>query len=256
MEAETTQNVSGSIDELERKKHFKGKVVKTTLAGAIVDIGLEVPGVVHISQLQKEPVKRLEDVVKVGQTVDVWVRRVFPKKKRIDLTMIEPLALEWFEIKKDMIFEGKVVRIEKFGVFVDIGAERPGLVHVSELTHSYIRTPQEVVKEGDEVEVKVLEVNQKKKQVRLSMKALEMKPEKISKPKKSSSKEKATQQEESEKEVPTPTAMEVAMREAMERVQTDETEPVREKSKPKSQGSTDELDDILSRTLKNRVATK
>lgn len=256
MEAEKDQTVPGSINEIERKMHFIGKVVKTTLAGAIVDIGMEVPGVVHISQLQREPVKRLEDVIQVGQTVDVWVRRVIPKKKRIDLTMIEPLALEWYEIKKDMIFEGKVVRLEKFGVFVDIGAERPGLVHVSELTHGYIRTPQEVVKEGDEVEVKVLEVNQKKKQVRLSMKALETKPEKPPRPKKSPAKEKSSQPVETEKEEPTPTAMEVAMREAMERVQTDEGETVQEKTQRKGQGSKDELDDILSRTLKNRVATK
>jgi small subunit ribosomal protein S1 len=256
MDADTTQNVPGSIDELERKMHFKGKVVKTTLAGAIVDIGMDVPGVVHISQLQKEPVKRLEDIVQVGQTVDVWVRRVFPKKKRIDLTMIEPLALEWYEIKKDMVVEGKVVRLEKFGVFVDIGAERPGLVHVSELTHGYIRTPQEFIKEGDEVEVKVLDVNQKKKQVRLSMKALEMKPEKPPRPKKGPAKEKAAQPQEEEKEVPTPTAMEMAMREAMERVQTDEGETIQEKTKKKGQGSKDELDDILSRTLKNRVVTK
>jgi small subunit ribosomal protein S1 len=256
MEEETSQTVPGSIDDLERKMHFTGKVVKTTLAGAIVDIGMEVPGVVHISQLQTEPVKRLEDIVQVGQTVDVWIRRVYPKKKRIDLTMIKPLALEWYEIKKDMVVEGKVVRLEKFGVFVDIGAERPGLVHVSELTHGFIRTPQEVVKEGDEVEVKVLEVNPKKKQVRLSMKALEMKPEKPAKPKKGPTKEKIAQPEEAEKEEPTPTTMEAAMREAMERAQTDEGETEREKTKRRSQGSAEELDDILSRTLKNRVATK
>jgi ribosomal protein S1 len=256
MDEDITQTVPGSIEELERKMHFKGKIVKTTLAGAIVDIGMEIPGVVHISQLQKEPVKRLEDVVKVGQTVDVWVRRVFPKKQRIDLTMIQPLALEWYELKKDMVVEGKVVRLEKFGVFVDIGAERPGLVHVSELTHGYIRTPQEFVKEGDQVEVKVLDVNQKKKQVRLSMKALEMKPEKPPKPKKGPVKEKAAQAEEAEQEEATPTAMEIAMREAMDRVHTDEAEVAQEKTKKKPQTSKDEVEDMLSRTLKNRVATK
>lgn len=256
MEANTPQTVPTSIEELERKMRFTGKVVKTTLAGAIVDIGMETPGVVHISQLRKEPVKRVEEVVEVGQTVEVWIRRVFPKKKRIDLTMIKPLDLEWYEIKKDMVFEGKVVRLEKFGVFVDIGAERPGLVHISELTHGYIRAPQEVVKVGDEVEVKVLDVNQRKKQVRLSMKALEMKPEMPPKPKKTAPKEKAPASEKVEKVEPVPTAMEVAMREAMERVQTDEDEIVTEKSKQKTQASKEELEDILSRTLKNRVATK
>src|SRR3970040_2362611 len=143
------------LSDIKRKMHLTGSVIKTTLAGAIVDIGLEIPGVVHISQLQRDPVNRVEDVVQVGQTVDVWVRRVEPKRGRIELTMIEPPLLEWNELDKDLVVKGKVIRLEKFGVFVDIGAERPGLLHISELTHGYIKTPGEVVKEGDEVEVKV-----------------------------------------------------------------------------------------------------
>ena len=99
-----------------------------------------------------------------------------PEKDRIELTMIKPLGLEWREIDKDMVLKGKVVRIENFGVFVDIGAERPGLVHISEITHDYIKTPNDVVKEGDEVQVKVLAVNRQKKQIKLSMKALEEPP--------------------------------------------------------------------------------
>jgi ribosomal protein S1 len=91
--------------------------------------------------------------------------------------MIKPLDLEWGEIEKDSVVKGKVSRLERFGVFVDIGAERPGLVHISELTHDYIHSPGEIVKEGDEVEVKVLDVDRRKKQIRLSMKALEEKPE-------------------------------------------------------------------------------
>ena len=256
---ETNMSSPINIDDIKRKMFFTGKVVKTTLAGAIVDIGLEIPGVIHISQLQKDPVKRVEDVVQAGQTVDVWVRRIFPKKNRIELTMIKPLDLEWGEIEKEMVIKGKVSRLEKFGVFVDIGAERPGLVHISELTHDYIRTPNEVVKEGDEVEVKVLDINRQKKQIKLSMKALEEKPEKITKviQAKIDKKEKETsstqqQQPEVEKETPVPTAMEMALREAMERVSTTETVTT---IKKKSKGS-NELEDILKRTLKNKVATR
>jgi small subunit ribosomal protein S1 len=252
-------NVSSpiKIDDIKRKMFFTGKVVKITLAGAFVDIGLVIPGVIHISQLQKDPVKRVEDVVQVGQSVDVWVRRVFPKKNRIELTMIKPLDLEWGEIEKDMVVKGKVTRLEKFGVFVDIGAERPGLVHISELTHDYIRTPNEVVKEGEEVEVKVLEVNRQKKQIKLSMKALEEKPEKIVKviQAKIDKKEPAgaqPQQAEVAKEAPIPTAMEMALREAMDRVSS--SEPVTT-TKKKSKNS-HELEDILKRTLRNKVATR
>jgi len=253
-------NVSSpiKIDDIKRKMVFTGKVVKIILAGAIVDIGLEIPGVIHISQFQKDPVKRVEDVVQVGQSVDVWVRRVFPKKNRIELTMIKPLDLEWGEIEKDMVVKGKVSRLEKFGVFVDIGAERPGLVHISELTHDYIRTPNEVVKEGEEVEVKVLEVNRQKKQIKLSMKALEEKPEKIVKVIQAKIDKKETaggqpQHAEVEKEAPVPTAMEMALREAMERVSS--TEPVTTATKKKTKNS-NELEDILKRTLTNKVATR
>ena len=241
-----------SLDEIKRKTHFTGKVVKTTLAGAIVDIGMDIPGVVHISQLSTEPVNRVEDVVQVGQSVDVWVRRVYSQKGRLELTMVKPLDLEWREIKKDMVIKGKVSRLEKFGVFVEIGAERPGLVHVSELTHDYIRNPGDVVKEGDEVDVMVLGVNRQKKQIKLSMKALEEKPEKVAKavlekPRESKNPVAA----EKEKEEVVPTAMEMALREAMDRVKTTEKAP---QSKAKRKGSgQDELEKILSRTLKQKV---
>jgi small subunit ribosomal protein S1 len=242
-----------TLDEIKRKTHFTGKVVKTTLAGAIVDIGLDTPGVVHISQLSKEPVNKVEDVVQIGQTVDVWVRRVYPQKGRIELTLIEPLALEWREIKKDMVVKGKVSRLEKFGVFVDIGSERPGLVHVSELTHDYIRNPGDVVKEGDEVEVMVLGVNRQKKQIKLSMKALEEKPIKVAKAAQDKPKDsKESKEPEKVKEEVVPTAMEVALREAMERVKTTQKAP---ESKAKRKGaSQDELEKILNRTLKQKVS--
>jgi small subunit ribosomal protein S1 len=239
------------LNDIQRKMHFSGTVTKTTLAGAVVDIGLDTPGVVHISQLQSGPVNRVEDVVHPGQTVEVWVRRVFPKKNRIELTMIEPLALEWREITKGMVIKGKVTRIEKFGAFVDIGAERPGLVHISEMTHDYIKSPNEVVKEGDEIEVQVLSVNRHKKQIKLSMKALEEKPVKVAR--------EVQQQKSSEptvKDEPVPTAMEMAMREAMERSQTreEEVEP-QVKGKPKSNASKDEIEDILARTLQHKART-
>jgi len=234
-----------SLEDVKRKMHFTGTVTKITLAGAVVDIGLEVPGVVHISQLQTEPVNRVEDVVQVGQKVDVWVRRVFPKKNRLELTMIEPLALEWREIQKGMVVKGKVTRLEKFGAFIDIGAERPGLVHISEMAHDYIKSPSEVVKEGDEVEVQVLSVNRHKKQIKLSMKALEEPPVKVAR------EVQQPKAEEVEKEEPVPTAMEIALREAMERSQS-RGEHIENPSKNKRRATADDIERILARTLQNR----
>jgi len=258
--AEVSQ--SDLVSDIKQKQHFTGKVIKITLAGAIVDIGSGVPGVVHISQIQKEPVKRVEDVIQVDQTVDVWVRRVYPKKNRIDLTMIKPLDMEWGEMKPEMVVSGKVTRLEKFGAFVDIGAERPGLVHISELTHDYIKTVGDVVKEGDTVEVKILEVNRQKKQIKLSMKALQEKPEDMVKTvltgkakEKEREREKAVEAEPEEKEEPIPTAMEIALRQAMERKGVGNMGDFAAKKKRKNERS-DDLEGIFSRTLKNRVATK
>jgi len=251
---------------LEPKTKLSGKVLKITLAGALVDIGQSVPGVIHISQLQQEAVNKVEDVVKEGQTVDVWVRRV--KKDRVELTMIEPLAFEWKEIQPDMIVKGKVVRIETYGAFVDFGAERPGLIHVSELTRGYVKTASEVVKEGDEIEAKVLDVDRRKRQIRLSMKALqpeiveEAKPEREDrKPRDSKGGNKDTrrkgkkhEEEEYTMEVEAPsepqyTAMQIAWQQALERSKG--KEKVRSKS---YKSATDEQEKLFNRTLEKRVS--
>ncbi len=265
-------------DEIKPKMHFTGTVIKTTLAGAIIDIGLEKHSVLHISQLpaqeEGQPVKRVEDVLKVGDSVEVWVRKV--KDERIELTMIKPLDLEWREIKKGMVVKGTVTRLEKFGAFVEIGAERPGLIHISELAHGYVHTPSEVVKEGDAVEAQVLEVNRRKRQIRLSLKALQPEPEKVEEPAQSSerpqqqhdrpqrrrkgsrreeggdARDLAAVMDEGKSAEPDPTAMEIALREAMEKA--------KEKSKHqtdrnKKKAISKEQDDILSRTLENKVRT-
>lgn len=263
MDTNLATGAPNNIKEIKKKMYFKGKVVKTTLAGALVDIGINTPGMIHISQLQKSPVNRVEDVIHEGEEVEVWVRRVSPKKGRVELTMIKPLGLEWGEIKKDMVITGKVIRLEKFGAFVDIGAERPGLVHISEMTHDFIHTPGEVVKEGDEVEVKVLDVIKQKKQIKLSMKALQEKPEEIVKNtiEKIDKKEQHTREQEkvaeSKKEevknVPVPTAMEIALREAMDRKGVDNVNNLAGKKKKRKSTETDpELETIYSRTLKTR----
>ena len=195
-----------TIDDLEPKMKVAGKVLKTSLAGAIVDVGVGFPGVIHISKISKESVSRVADVLKEGQAVEVWIQRADPETKKIELTMLEPLGVDWREIKPGMELTGVVTRIEKYGVFVDIQAERPGLVHISEMAHGYVRTPTDIVQKGQEVSVKVLKVDRRKKQIKLSMKALEEAPVN----------EYVIEQEENEKKVVTPTAFEAAMRKAMD----------------------------------------
>lgn len=253
--AALTSEQSMPLEGIKRKMKFSGVVKKINIAGAIVDVGLAVPGVVHISQLQEGETKRVEDVVQVGQEVEVWVRRVDPKKQRLELTMIKPLDLEWRDISKGMVVKGKITRLEKFGVFVDIGAERPGLVHISEMTHGYIKSPSDLVKEGDEIEAQVLEVNRRKKQIKLSMKALEAPPEPPPPPpsKAVPAEQEAPQEAPSPSSAPEgePTAMEVALREAMERsnVKFEGLVGVRKKKK---RATDQQFEQLFERTLQNR----
>ncbi len=195
-----------TIDDLEPKMKVAGKVLKTSLAGAIVDVGVGVPGLIHISKIQKGSVTRVADVLKEGQDIEVWIQRADPENKKIELTMLEPLGIDWREIQPEMELVGKVTRIEKYGVFVDIDAERPGLVHISEMAHGYVRTPTDIVQKGDEVTVKVLKVNRRKKQIKLSMKALEEAPLENF----------VVEEDEDEIKVVTPTAFEAALQKAMD----------------------------------------
>jgi predicted RNA-binding protein with RPS1 domain len=183
--------------------------------------------------------------------------------------MIEPMGLEWREIQPDMIVKGKIVRLETYGVFVDIGAERPGLVHVSELTRGYVKTPNEVVKEGDEVEAKVLDVDRRKRQIRLSMKALLPEPVEEEKPQREERKPRSSnpgvkrggkshkQEEPVVLEVetnaePELTAMQIAWVQAQERAKSRRQQ---QKVKRAAKSSSQESEDIFSRTLEKRLPT-
>jgi ribosomal protein S1 len=256
-----TEIITTPASELKPKTKLTGKVVKTTLAGVLVDLGMEIPGIIHISQLSDTPVKRVEDVIQVGQTTDVWVRKV--KADRVELTMIEPVGVDWRELKPELILKGKVIRLETYGAFVEIGAERPGLVHISEMAHGYVKAPGDVVKEGDEIEVMVLDIDRKKKQIRLSMKAVLPKPEEKDEPQESAPRadrkrggkkgKPRTEKFEMVNETPSepePTVFELAWQAALDRAKAEKAAKAK-----KAKASDQAQDDILQRTLKNRLPT-
>jgi len=260
------ETIPTPASELKPKTKLTGKVVKTTLAGVLVDLSMEIPGIIHISQLSATPVKRVEDVVQVGQTVDVWVRKA--KADRVELTMIEPVGVDWRELKPELILKGKVVRLETYGAFIEIGAERPGLVHISEMAHGYVKTPGDVIKEGDEIEVMVLDVDRKKKQIRLSMKAVLPKPEEKEEPQESAPRadradrakrgtkkgKPRTEKFEMVNETPSepePTVFELAWQAALDRAKAEKAA----KSAKKNKASDLVQDDLIERTLKNRLPT-
>ena len=260
-----------NVDQLTLKMALNGKVIKASQAGAILDIGIDKPALLHVSQITSKdgkPFLRVEDVLKTDQEVNVWVRNI--SKDRIEVTMIKPLALEWRELQPDMVIKGKVVALEKFGAFIDIGAERPGLVHISELASGFVRDASEVVSIGEEVEVKVLDFDKRKKQIRLSMKALApgldelegvtvttARPSRRDGKKPRNRKADSSHENEAsdsvEKVIQDPTAMEIKLREAMEKANIKESPRNNQKVKKTKLPSSGEQEDILTRTLESRA---
>jgi predicted RNA-binding protein with RPS1 domain len=159
----------------------------------------------------------------------------------VELTMVRPVLLKWPDLKPGLRIDGTVVKLEKFGAFVDVGAERPGLVHISEMSNDYVANPAQIAKEGDKVSVTVLEVDRTKRQIRLTMKQA---PE-------------AVESEPEEAPEAVPSAMELALRRAMASPESPEAAtaaPKDEKPSPaKSKPTRRVQEDILARTLRQRI---
>jgi predicted RNA-binding protein with RPS1 domain len=228
-EAEVADAVE-SIGDIAPKMKVEGEVVSLELFGAFVNIGLPYPALLHISQIKEnETVYNVDKVLSVGQQVEAYILDIDKERERVTLTFLKPPDMTWNEINVNDVVTGKVVRLEKYGAFVEIGAERPGLIHVSELADDYVGSPSTVVSVGDVVQAKVIGVDRRKKQIDLSIRALEL----------------DTTIEEDEEEGEELTAMGMALRQAFENADTKG-----DKKKKKRRGRSDEAQsDIISRTL-------
>jgi small subunit ribosomal protein S1 len=245
-----------SLSDLDRKMKLQGVVKRLELYGAFIDVGVGADGLIHISKLGTEHVNRVADVLTEGEKVTVWVDNIDPERNQLMLTMIEPLAVEWKDLKEGQAYSGTITRLETFGAFVNIGAEREGLVHISELSHGYINNPSEVVSVGDEVQVQVLGFSRRKRRIDLSVKALLEKPEAVvTESYKGSVQDFAAEAAaEEEEEGDLPTAMEIALRRAMGE---DLPVPTRKKKQARRQRNQDRIrsqqEELLSRTLMAQI---
>lgn len=244
-ESTNTPPVPQSLGDLQRKQKITGTVKRTELYGAFIDVGLEVDAIIHISQLGKK-VTRVADALSVGDQVEVYIEKIEPERGQLIVSMIEPLAVDWSDLQDGQVYTGQVTRLENFGAFTDIGAEKEGLIHVSELSHEYVKHPSEVVKVGDAVQVKVLGHSRKKRRINLSMKALLDAPEAAP-----SRADMAAALEEEEDFGEMPTAMEIALKRAMG--EPIEMKPKRQRRGNKRQRRTkreqERYEEALNRTL-------
>lgn len=236
MSSDETTKAPSSASDLKVGMELQGTVKRIELYGAFVDIGVGQDALLHISQLGKANVRNVEDVVKAGETVTTYVLKVDKDTGRVALSLVKPAAMSWDDLQVDMTLTGRVLRIEKFGVFVDIGAERPGMVHVSELADGYVKSPSDVVKVGDEVQVRVTKIDRKKRQIDMSMKG---KPEPVE----------MVEDESDDEEVPN--AMTLAFRRAMKSEGGDVISAKESRNrKANKKDRQREQEEILSRTLR------
>jgi small subunit ribosomal protein S1 len=166
-------------------QELDGTVQRLTPFGAFIDIG-GIDGLVHISEMAWHHVEEPSEVVKEGDKVRVHVLKVDPENERISLSIKATQPGPWQRVADEIsigdVITGTVKRLVTFGAFVEVAPGVEGLVHISQISHSHIGTPHEVLSEGQEVQVKVLDINVDEKRVSLSIKETQEAPARESKP--------------------------------------------------------------------------
>ena len=161
--------------DVEVGKTYTGVVKSLTAYGAFVDIG-GVDGLCHISELSWNRIKHPSEVVAVGDTIEVYVKALDPENHKVSLGYKKAEDNPWEKLKNEYpigsVFTAPVVSITKFGAFVRILPGVDGLVHISEISNERVEKVGDVLKVGDVVNVKLLDVDFDKKRISLSMKAL------------------------------------------------------------------------------------
>lgn len=180
VEAEKEKQKGALLAEIHEGQEIEGTVARLTDFGAFIDLG-GIDGLVHVSEISHAHVAKPSDALTVGDKVNVRVLSVDPEKERVSLSIKDTLPGPWSDIEEKAApgttLTGIVKRLTSFGAFVEIFPGVEGLVHISQISHKHIATPHEVLQEGDEIQVKVLEVNPTERRVALSIKALEEKEE-------------------------------------------------------------------------------
>ena len=175
-QAQREQRKQKLIEELHEGEVHKGKVTGISSFGAFVDLG-GADGLIHISELSWEPVQAVDDVLKVGEEVEVYVLRVDPEARKIGLSLRRLQPEPWQTVaeryQEGQLVTGTVTKLANFGAFVRLEGSIEGLVHISELSQRVIQHPKEVVQEGDVLTLKILRIEPERRRLGLSLKQAE-----------------------------------------------------------------------------------
>lgn len=168
------------FDKLKEGEVVEGTVARTTNFGAFVDLG-GVDGLVHISELTHGRLRNPADVVKVGEKINVKILKVDSESGRVSLSLKATTPGPWDGIEQKLaqgdVVEGVVKRLTDFGAFVELFPGVEGLVHVSQISWERVEKPDQVLKAGDKIQVKVLDIKPEEERISLSIKALTEAPE-------------------------------------------------------------------------------
>lgn len=179
-DAERKAAQDAAWEKLEEGAKVTGTVKSLTSYGAFVDLG-GIDGMIHISELSWSRIKHPSEVVNVGDAVEVTIKALDEEKRKISLGFKKIEDNPWEILKRDYpigsVVDAKIVSIASFGAFANILPSVDGLIHISQISWDRIKTPADVLAVGDEVKVKIIDVDFDKKRVSLSIKELQDKPE-------------------------------------------------------------------------------
>jgi small subunit ribosomal protein S1 len=169
------------LQNLQKGERRKGTVSSIVNFGAFVDLG-GVDGLVHVSELSWKHVDHPQEVVTVGQEVEVEVLDVDLERERVSLSLKATQEDPWKEFERTSqagaIIDGTVTKLVPFGAFVRVAQGIEGLVHISEISHEHVDAPESVLSVGQEVKVKVIDVDVARRRVSLSMRQVTAAPPK------------------------------------------------------------------------------
>ncbi len=173
LEEEAARKKEETLNSLEVGSTVTGTVKRLTNFGAFVDVG-DIDGLVHISELSWERVGHPSEVLSNGDQVEVKVLEVIPERERISLSIRKTQPDPWTraaeELENGQVITGRVTRLVNFGAFIELKPGVEGLAHISQLADYHVNHPSEVLKEGEDVEAKILEIKPRAKRISLSVK--------------------------------------------------------------------------------------